>query len=155
MKPAKHAYMEGAEPKDEPAKGAKAAGAASAGPKADANGMVPLDLARGKKATASSSQTNENHTPAMAFDGDGDTRWCAHQRRRPPQWLAVDLGKPQDLTGCLVTWEKDQVDYRYKIEGSADGQTWTMLSDQTDSLDRRQIATRVSRLRGLLRQIRR
>ena len=43
MKPAKHIYMEGAEPKDEPAKGAKAAGAAPAGPKADANGMVPLD----------------------------------------------------------------------------------------------------------------
>ncbi|HET6249737.1 MAG TPA: discoidin domain-containing protein [Tepidisphaeraceae bacterium] len=129
MKPAKQIYIDGKAPVDEP----RADAAKPAGPKADANGMVPLDLARGKKATASTSQTNEDHSPAMAFDGDGDTRWCA-SGGAASQWLQVDLGKPQDLTSCMVTWEKDHVDYHYKIEGSADGQTWTMLSDQTDAV---------------------
>jgi putative heme-binding domain-containing protein len=125
MKPAKKTYMEGAEPKEEVK--------TPAGPKADANGLVPLDLARGKTATASTSQAGENHLPGMAFDGDGETRWCA-SNGSAQQWIQVDLGKPQDLTGCLVTWEQDHVDYKYKIEGSADGQSWTMLSDQTDAV---------------------
>ncbi|HWE00802.1 MAG TPA: discoidin domain-containing protein [Tepidisphaeraceae bacterium] len=131
MKPAKKVYMDGAEPKEEPKADAK-----PAGPKADANGMIPLDLARGKTATASSSQGA--NSPAMALDGDGETRWCAAGATFP-QWWQVDLGKPRNINGCLIAWEKTNTVYHYKIEGSADGQTWRMLSDQTDSLDRNPI----------------
>src|SRR5262249_15352039 len=47
-----------------------------------------------------------------------------------PQWWRVDLGKPEDLTGCRIHWESEAA-YRYTVEGSADGTTWTVLSDQT------------------------
>ena len=95
--------------------------------------MVPLDLARGKVATASSSQGD--NSPARAIDGDGETRRCAANASFP-QWWQVDLGKPQTVNGCLIAWEKLNTAHHYKIEGSADGQSWRMLSDQTDSLDR-------------------
>ena len=142
MKPAKSGPMEERhEPKDQ---------AKPATPKADANGMVPLDLAREKIATASSNQ-GEEHLPSMAFDGDGDTRWCA-SGGSAPQWIQVDLGKAHDLTGCLVTWEKDNEAYRYKIEGSADGKSWTLLSSQTEAMA--DTATRLHSIRRVLRQSR-
>ncbi len=133
LKPAKKTYMDGAEPKAEEPKAdaPKTEGNKPAGPKADANGMVPLDLARGKVATASSNQ-GEGHLPGMAVDGDGETRWCADHGTFP-QWWQVDLGKPQDLTGCLIAWEQPSAVYQYKVEGSADGKSWRMLADRTAS----------------------
>ena len=46
-------------------------------------------------------------------------------------WWQVDLGKPEELTGCRIVWEHDDKNYRYKVEGSADGEKWSMLVDQT------------------------
>ncbi|WP_435018733.1 DUF7133 domain-containing protein [Tundrisphaera sp. TA3] len=86
------------------------------------------DLARGKTATASSSQ-DDAKKPEFAVDGDDDSRWCA-DGGSPDQWLQVDLGKPETLTGCRVLWEFEGP-YRYKVEGSADGKAWAILSDQT------------------------
>lgn len=92
--------------------------------------LVPVNLARGKKATASASQ--EGHPPEHAVDGKDETRWCSPDGN-PGQWWQVDLGEPQELTGCQIVWEADDTNYRYKVEGSADGKTWSMLSDQTKS----------------------
>src|SRR3954452_7195074 len=82
-------------------------------------GKVPEDLARGKPATASSSQSAD-HRPEAAVDGDPETRWCA-ENDHAGHWWRVDLGQPRDLTGCRIVWELDGVPYRYKVEGSADG----------------------------------
>ncbi len=90
--------------------------------------LVPVNLARGKKATATASQ--DGHPPEHAIDGKDDTRWCS-PNGEPGQTWQVDLGEPQEVTGCRILWEQDNTNYRYKVEGSADGQTWTMLSDQT------------------------
>ncbi len=92
--------------------------------------LVAEDLARGKPATASSTQ-GPDHRPEAAVDGDNATRWCADVDA-VPQWWQVDLGKPQDLTGIRILWERDG-DYRYKVEGSDDGNAWTMLADRTKS----------------------
>ena len=97
--------------------------------------VVPEDLSKGKPATASSTQSPD-HSPGAAVDGDPATRWCA-DGPSSPQWWQVDLGKPEDLTGIRIVWEQDGVDYRYKVEGSEDGKSWTMLSDQTKSDERR------------------
>ena len=70
--------------------------------------------------------------PALAADGDPATRWCA-DGPTIPQWWQVDLGKPEDLTGIRIVWERDGIEYQYKVEGSEDGRSWTMLSDQTKS----------------------
>jgi hypothetical protein len=31
----------------------------------------------------------------------------------------------------IIAWEQDRPGYRYRLEGSADGVTWQVLSDQT------------------------
>jgi len=90
--------------------------------------LVPVNLAKGKKATATASQSG--HPPEHAVDGNEETRWCSPDGN-PGQTWQVDLGEPQELTGCRIFWEMDDTNYRYRIEGSADGQTWQLLSDQT------------------------
>ena len=86
--------------------------------------------------------------PAAAVDGDPATRWCA-DGPTSPQWWQVDLGKPEDLTGIRIVWEQDGVEYRYKVEGSDDGKSWTMLSDQTKSDERDQDRTHEFLARGV------
>ena len=102
----------------------------------DVSHLVPEDLSKARPATASSSENNA-HRPGAAVDGNPDTRWCA-DGPTSPQWWQVDLGKPEDLTGIRILWEQDGVNYQYKVEGSDDGKTWTMLSDQTKSQQRDQ-----------------
>jgi putative heme-binding domain-containing protein len=87
------------------------------------------DVAKNKPATASSFQTDDKY-PGAAFDGEPESRWCAADGSAP-QWLQVDLGQAESLTGCKILWEHADAPYLYKIEGSADGKTWTLLTDQT------------------------
>ncbi|MGE0043819.1 MAG: LamG-like jellyroll fold domain-containing protein, partial [Vicinamibacterales bacterium] len=54
----------------------------------------PLALPAGATYTASSSWSS---SPAMAFDGNPDTGWNAGAH--PVQWIEVDFGSPQTLTG--------------------------------------------------------
>ena len=98
------------------------------------------DLAKGKPATASSTQSPD-HRPGAAVDGDPATRWCA-DGDSAPQWWQVDLGKPQDLTGIRIVWEQDGVNYRYKVEGSERRQ---VLDDALGPDQERRRATRTAR----------
>ncbi len=152
LKPAKRVLMEG-QPEDsltKPSlkspddsvkkadeKKAKPAAAPTTKPAASADGLVPFDLARGKTATASSNQ-GEGHLPSAAFDGDADTRWCAATGEFP-QWLQVDLGKPEELTGARIFWEKENTAYPFTIEGSVDGKEWSTLVDESRSETTEQI----------------
>jgi len=94
---------------------------------------APEELAGGKPATASTSQADDLR-PGAAFDGEPATRWCASDGS-VPQWLQVDLGKSEDLAGCRVAWEREGPHYAFKVEGSADGKTWTTLVDRTGAYD--------------------
>ena len=84
--------------------------------------------ARGKPASASDSQGGH--------DPDDGERWRSrHSLVRAPtatpgHWWQVDLGKPEDLSGCRILWESS-AGYGYKVEGSADGTTWKTLADAT------------------------
>ncbi|HRH97517.1 MAG TPA: discoidin domain-containing protein, partial [Prosthecobacter sp.] len=69
----------------------------------------------------------KNNFAWRAVDNDENTRWCASGPDYP-QWLQLDLEKPQTLTGIETSWENNGV-YQFKIEGSADGKTWTTLAD--------------------------
>ena len=97
---------------------------------------VPVNLARGKTATASASQ--QGHPPEHAIDGNPDTRWCSPNNDTGYSWQ-VDLGQPEELTGCQIVWEQDGVNYRFQVEGSVDGKAWSMLSDQSKTDDRDQV----------------
>ncbi len=97
------------------------------------------NLAVGKPIKASTFQDHDKWAEA-AVDGDPETRWCA-QDGSSPQWLEIDLGRPETLTGCRVVWEHDDAPYLYKVEGSTDGKSWSMLHDATRSTDLKQSRT--------------
>ncbi len=93
--------------------------------------LVRVNLALGQPATASSEETNKGNLIAKAFDGDPGTRWCA-ANSSAPQWLAVDLTKPQKVTGVRLDWESKGNAYRHTIEVSADGKEWKTAVDAAD-----------------------
>jgi putative membrane-bound dehydrogenase-like protein len=88
------------------------------------------DLARDKSATASTFQTDDK-SPAAAFDGEPESRWCASDSSAP-QWLQVDLGRPETITGYRLVWESGDVAHPHKVEGSADGKTWSLVAEVPD-----------------------
>ncbi|MEZ5387252.1 MAG: discoidin domain-containing protein, partial [Prosthecobacter sp.] len=92
---------------------------------------APPSNATGIKATASSEETGKNNFAWRAVDGDDKTRWCASNASYP-QWLQLEFEKPQALTGIDSVWENGGV-YRYKIEASADGKTWSTLVDASNN----------------------
>ena len=95
--------------------------------------LVPLNLALQKPATASASEAG--HEPGQAVDGDGSTRWCA-PGGGGGYWWQVDLQKPQAITGCQISWEKDNGAYQYKIQGSTDGQAWQTFVEENKARGR-------------------
>jgi hypothetical protein len=102
----------------------------------DAASTQPVNLALKMPATCSSDE-GAKHPASMANDGDEKTRWCAKDAT-VPQWWQVDLGKPATVTGCEITWEFDGKHMQYVVEGSADGNDWKMLSDQSKTTDTKQ-----------------
>jgi putative membrane-bound dehydrogenase-like protein len=93
------------------------------------------NLALGAKLTASSQQSDQNNLQEFAADGKRATRWCASGGNYP-QWIQVDLGKPQEVHGVGIDWENAQAKYRYTVEASIDGQDFQVIgrSDQEGNL---------------------
>ena len=89
------------------------------------------DLARGKRAFASSGQEGE-HRAALAFDDDIKTRWQGASR--DGEWLAVDLGAPQRIGRVHLGWESAYAS-AYRVEVSDDGQSWRSVYSTESSED--------------------
>ncbi|MBS0211088.1 MAG: discoidin domain-containing protein [Planctomycetes bacterium] len=87
-----------------------------------------LNIAPGKKVTASSEESNKNNVAANAVDDNPMTRWCA-ANSQVNQWIAVDLGKAQEVTGLELLWESQNNAYKYRVEVSSDGNSWTPAID--------------------------
>jgi len=96
------------------------------------NKLVPVNVALGGKATASSEETSKDNVARHAVDGNRGTRWCASDGSAP-QWLQIDLGQPQHITGCELAWESNETLYRYTVAGAADGETWQTLVDRSEN----------------------
>jgi hypothetical protein len=81
------------------------------------------DLASGRPTTASSN--DPAFPPAMATDGDPNTRWAVAraERPRPDSWLAVDLGAEHVLDRALLSWDP-AFGAEYRVQVSTDGTTW-------------------------------
>ncbi len=94
-------------------------------------GAGPTNLALNKPASSSSIE-NDEHSAAQANDGDpknlqgGLTTNPKAVRNGGRSIWAISF----DLSGCQIRWPYDGKNYRYKVEGSADRKTWSMLSDQ-------------------------
>ncbi|MDA1051557.1 MAG: discoidin domain-containing protein [Planctomycetota bacterium] len=94
--------------------------------------LVPVNLALNKPTSASSEETGKNNFAPHAVDGNKATRWCA-SNPSAPQWWQVDLEKPQHVTGCRLDWENPNAVFRYKVEGSNDGEAWITLVDRSNN----------------------
>lgn len=78
------------------------------------------DVAQGK--AASSLSVADGNPPERAFDGDPNTRWTSAYEDN--QWLQVDLGTATAFEKVVLTWETAYA-ATFKIQVSADGDTWT------------------------------
>ena len=107
-------------------------------------------LSAGKKVTASSAA--EGHGPELAAEENVQTWWRAQTAGRD-EWLCLDLGKAYEVHAVQINFADDGIDIpcpgeirpgsqaryieeaqtvtRWKLEGSADGETWTVLEDKT------------------------
>ncbi len=85
-------------------------------------------------ATVSATGQWDKYAPAFAVDGkrgDSNSYWAAEDL---PQALTVDMGEAKTLAAIrLFPYWADGRAYGFKIEGSADGQTWQLLVDGTDN----------------------
>jgi len=81
-------------------------------------------IARGKPVKASSTYVEQgnDYRPENAVDGLPDTRWSSEFS--DPQWLAVDLGAPVQISRVVLDWEEASAQ-SYAIQISLDGSTWT------------------------------
>jgi alpha-L-fucosidase len=113
--------------------------------------VQPGDIAVGKTATADSVESSKGNTADKAVDGSTATRWCANDGNAG-HWLKVDLGSTRSLTGTRIAWELDKTNYRYKIEGSTDNTTWTLLADRTATTSTSQV--QVAQFRAQARYVR-
>ncbi|MCD9022541.1 discoidin domain-containing protein [Cohnella silvisoli] len=89
---------------------------------------IPQELSAGKGAAASSS-SSAAFAADKATDGNADTYWCATDGTFP-QWLTVDLGTSQALSKATTQFFVNDT-WKYKIEGSNDNSSWTLLADRS------------------------
>jgi putative heme-binding domain-containing protein len=82
----------------------------------------------------SASTVQGGHDAHFAVDGDPATRWCASDGDFP-QWWQVDLGAEHPLTGVEIDWEQKNAAYRYQVEVSTDGKTFSPVLDQSANRD--------------------
>ena len=87
-------------------------------------------IARGKPVKASSTyiEPGNDYRPENAVDGFPDTRWSSGFS--DPQWLAIDLGAPTQISHVILDWEVACAG-SYSIQTSADGNTWTDVYSTT------------------------
>lgn len=86
------------------------------------------NLALGKQVSASSFEPGS--FPQNAVDGDDSTYWGASPY---PQWLMVDLGKPERVSRIMVKtfWDGSRY-YHYEVEVSRDGTQWIKVGEKKD-----------------------
>jgi hypothetical protein len=79
----------------------------------------------------SASTEAPGHTGAAGVDGNTASFWSATDGKTGA-WFQVDLEHPYNITAVETTFTDAGV-YQYKVEGSPDGNTWTLLADQTQT----------------------
>lgn len=96
-------------------------------------------LSYNKPVKASSSLAN--YTASAVADENVKTFWVA-EKNDDKQWLQIDLQQPGKVYAVQVNYHDYKSDlygrlpnlyHHYKIEGSVDGQTWTILVDRSHS----------------------
>ena len=83
------------------------------------------------KANTTASGQWSDRAPAFAVDGKRNPQdhWACENL---PVWHQVNLAEPAEIAAVRVWpyWGDGRV-YQFKVEGSPDGKSWTMLGDMT------------------------
>lgn len=90
-------------------------------------------VSQGKPVTVSSVQSGND--AAHANDGSAGTRWAAATNTYP-QWWKVDLGSSMSIAKLESSWYNSATYpryYQYKIEGSNDDATYTVILDRSNN----------------------
>ena len=87
------------------------------------------DVARGKYAVATSVEDGY-HCAEYALDHNNASKWRAKDNSYP-QSLAVDLAGIYDIERVETSFEYPTLSYKYKIETSLDGISWSNYADRT------------------------
>lgn len=95
-----------------------------------------VNLAYGAKVTASS-YYSEWFRPEYATDDNNGTLWKAahtnwdHTSGQTPEWIVLDMGKPQQFNQVWTSFEFATFYYQYKIETSLDSVNWSLYADRS------------------------
>ncbi|MEO8048996.1 MAG: discoidin domain-containing protein [Acidobacteriota bacterium] len=90
-----------------------------------------------------------------AFDNSEATRWRSWETLRPGMWIAVDLGREEDVDRVQVELSGDEWDARMRLETTDAGNRWIPLTVATEerhvppSGSLRRAATYEAHLRGV------
>jgi hypothetical protein len=90
----------------------------------------PENFAKGKPATASSSQPD--HAPAHANDAGKDSRWTA-AAAGANQWWQVDLGETRPIRYLAIDFEREEKNSGYEVKVSTDASTWQTVVTKATS----------------------
>ncbi|MGO9598501.1 MAG: discoidin domain-containing protein [Isosphaeraceae bacterium] len=87
------------------------------------------DLALGRPAYASSIES-QAYTPAMAVDGNSQTRWSSGQwlQNTSTAWITIDLGSLTDISRVTLDWERAYA-VNYQIRVSKNSTNWTTIEN--------------------------
>jgi hypothetical protein len=92
--------------------------------------------ARSEWRASSSAAATAGMAPALAIDGDVNTRWSGTFSSE--QWLQVDLSKAASVGGVLLRWEPSSghrhTDFAasYRVLASSDGRAWRTVFETSD-----------------------
>lgn len=89
-------------------------------------GVSEISLVSLNKPTTASST---NRPSSLANDGDESTAWVASGPEFP-QWIVVDLQAEHSIHSINQVFNNED-QWKYTLEGSLDGQTWTSWVDQS------------------------
>ena len=65
------------------------------------------------------------------MDGDDQSYWAANEPGAGA-WWQVDLEQPNTVSAVTTTFARP-ANYRYRLDGSLDGNTWFVLVDQSQN----------------------
>ncbi|PYI53444.1 hypothetical protein DLM86_16860 [Paenibacillus flagellatus] len=119
--------------------GAALAGWAAAAPaRADAPGGEPVAVTAPAYpaialARASAEASAPGHEAELAIDGDPGTYWDASLGTGNGVWWKAEMDRVHDVDRVVVrTYADGTRYYRYRVETSLDGTTWTTAAEKTD-----------------------
>lgn len=99
---------------------------------------------------ALASSANTGHEPSKTVDGHDGTYWCATSSQMP-QWIQYDFGRSAAVGRVDIDFYAHD-SWRYKVDVSEDGVSWTTGADRTnDPLDGRHATDRLGLVGRYLR----